>query len=171
MQWSKLRALFLERLAPELQGRLDAHAAAYKSGGRTWLSFDGAEIACVQAPGFTRQVLRHSTCACLHDGQTLELGDAMFELLHAPIEEALASRNPLLNALAVLDKRMGKRRVQVLAGQAEPLPSFHAVLLSARLVAAGQPALPIVCEHCGTLLHHHWPTRPTSPAWPAGGAA
>lgn len=153
MQWSKLRSLFHDHLAPELRGRLDVHAAAYKSGGRTWISFDGQEIACVQAPGFTRQVLGHSSCADLHNGQTLELGDAIYTLVHASIDDCLGSDNPLVRAIAVLDKRCGKRRLELLAsGSPTALPSFQAVLLAARQLANGKAPAGVVCEHCDQVL-------------------
>jgi hypothetical protein len=157
MQWSKLRSLFLEHLAPELKSRVDVHSAAYRSGGRTWISFDGDEIVCVQAPGFTRQVFRHSTCADLHNGQTLELGDAIFTVLHSSIDESLDSDNPLVQAVALLDKRCGKRRIEMMATlQSEALPSFKAAILASRLVANGKPPIPVVCEHCGNALVHEW---------------
>jgi hypothetical protein len=158
MKWSKLRSLFITHLAPELQGRIDVHAASYPSGGRTWLSFGGHEIVCVQAPGWTRQVFRHSTCADLHEGQTLQLGDAIYTLVHTGIDDCLSSDNPLVQAVALLDRRCGKRRLKAWADLPEPsMPSFAAALLAARLVAGGQPPVPVVCEHCGQTLSHAWP--------------
>ena len=157
MQWSKLRSLFHDHLAPELNGRIDVHSAAYKSGGRTWISFDGEEIACVQAPGFTQQVFRHSTCTDLHNGQTLELGDAIYQLVHTSIDACVTSDNPLVRAVAILDRRFGKKRVALLAADdQQTLPSMQAALLAARMVANGKPPNTVICEHCNEPLVHIW---------------
>lgn len=159
MQWSKLRSLFLERLAPELVARIDIHAASYPSGGRTWVTFDGCEIACVQAPGFTRQVLGHTTCADLHEGQTLELGDAIYQIAHASMDECLQSSNPLVQAMVLLDKRYGKRRLHALLESGQAIPSLQAAMLAARLASLHKPPCPIICEHCNTPLAHDWSPR------------
>ena len=157
MQWSKLRYLFNDHLAPELRGRIDVHSAAYKSGGRTWISFDGEEIACVQAPGFTRQVFGHSTCPDLHNGQTLELGDAIYTLVHTSIDDCLTSSNPLVRAIALLDRRCGKRRIDLLAAQRSAvLPSFDAALLAARELANGRSPPKVFCEDCNKELAAPW---------------
>lgn len=168
MQWSKLRSIFLERLAPELRSRIDIHAAKYPGGGRCWVTFDGNEIACVQAPGFTQQVLGHSTCVDFIDGQTVELGSALFTQLHLSIEEAMVSENPFIRGLALLDGRCGKRKV--LAAAPEGLPSFVATMLAARLHAMGKKPCKVLCECCGqelpaaTLLTGHSIGSPSVPA-------
>ena len=167
MQWSKLRSIFLERLAPELKSRVDIHAAKYPKGGRCWVTFDGDEIACVQAPGWTQQVLGHSTCVDFIDGQPVELGSALFAQLHLPIEEALVSENPFIRGLALLDGRCGKRRV--LAAAPEGLPSFVATMLAVRLYAMGKKPCKVLCESCGqelptaTLLRGHSIGSPSAP--------
>lgn len=168
MQWSKLRSIFLERLAPELKSRVDIHAAKYPSGGRCWVTFDGIEIACVQAPGWTQQVLGHSTCVDFIDGQTVELGGALFAQLHLPIEDALASENPFIRGLALLDGRCGKRKI--LATAPEGLPSFVATMLATRLHAMGKKSCKVLCESCGqelpaaTLLTGRSIGSPSAPA-------
>lgn len=150
MQWSKLRSIFLERLAPELKSHVDIHAAKYPSGGRCWVTFDGNEIACVQAPGFTQQVLGHSMFVNLVEGQTLELGSALFEQLHSSIEAGLVSENPFIRGLAFLDGRCGKRKV--LAATPDELPSFVATMLAVRLYAMGKEPCKVRCESCGQAL-------------------
>lgn len=147
MQWSKLRSIFLKRLAPELKSRADIHAAKYPKGGRCWITFDGKEIACVQAPGWTQQVLGHSTCVDFIGGQTVELGSALYEQLHLPIIEALVSENPFIRGLALLYGRCGKRKI--VAAKPEGLPSFVATMLAARLHAMGKEPCKVVCESCG----------------------
>ena len=168
MQWSKLRSIFLARLAPELRSRIDFHAAKYPKGGRCWVTFDGKEIACVQAPGWTQQILGHSTSVDFIDGQTVELGSALFAQLQLPIEEALVSANPFIHGLALLDGRCGKRKV--LAAAPEGLPSFVATMLAARLHAMGKAPCKVLCESCGqelplvTLLTGRSIDSPSAPA-------
>ena len=168
MQWSKLRSIFLERLAPELKARVDIHAAKYPKGGRCWVTFDGTEIACVQAPGWTQQVLGHSTYVDFIDGQTVELGSALFAQLHMSIEEALVSANPFIRGLALLDGRCGRRRV--IAAVPDGLPSFEATMLAVRLHAMEKKPCKVICESCGEelpaakLLTGHSIGTPAAPA-------
>lgn len=168
MQWSKLRVVFLERLASELKSRVDIHAAKYPKGGRCWVTFDGNEIACVQAPGWKQQVLGHSTWLDFVDGQTVELGDAIFAELHMPIEEALDSKIPFIRGLAFLDGRCGRRRI--LAADPAGLSSFETTMLAARLHAMGKTPCKVLCECCGEelpaamLLTGHSIGSPLAPA-------
>lgn len=138
-------------LAPELQARLQVHVAGYRSGGRGWIVFDGVEVASVQAPGFTRQLLGHSACMELVDGQTVELGRACGELPQMPVEAALASANPLLRGLALLDARCGKRRLEKLQGNPDP-DSFVTLMLALRRVSLGLSPPLLVCSRCGQSL-------------------
>ena len=78
--WSKVKKAFEQQLAPELKTRLQVHVAAYPSGGRGGIMFDGNEIVSVEAPGFTQRLLGHTTYPELIDGQTVELGRACGEL-------------------------------------------------------------------------------------------
>jgi hypothetical protein len=45
--WSKVKKAFEQQLATELKTRLKVHVAAYPSGGRGWIMFDGNEIVSV----------------------------------------------------------------------------------------------------------------------------
>jgi hypothetical protein len=150
MQWSKLRALFRERLAPELKQRLDIHMAKYPSGGRGWITYDGIEFAAVQAPGFTRKILDHSLCADLVGGQTIELGSAVFETLNLPIASALTSSNPMIQGLAILEARATKKRLASL--NPTDLSSFPATMLAIRQQSMGVPLCSVRCESCGQVL-------------------
>lgn len=150
MRWSKLRDLYLDRLAPELGQRIDIHMAKYPSGGRGWITFDGIEVAAVQAPGFTRKIFGHSMCADLHGGQTLELGSAVFDLLNMTIESASKSSNPMVQGLGILEARFGKARVAAI--DSGSLSSFPAAMLATRQQAMGLPRCTVLCESCGELI-------------------
>jgi hypothetical protein len=148
--WSKVKKAFEEQLAMELRKRLQVHVASYPSGGRGWIIFDGMELVSVEAPGWTLRVLGHSTCQDFVDGDTVELGRACGELPQLPITEALASPNPLLRGLAILDARCGKRRLQKLRDS--DLDSFSATMLAVRDISLGRKPGKVVCERCGTQL-------------------
>lgn len=148
--WSKIKKAFDQQLAVELKPRLQVHVAAYPRGGRGWITFDGIEIVSVEAPGFTRRVFGHSTCPGLVDGQTVELGRACGELPQLAIEDALASPNPLVRGLAILDGRCGKRTLQTL--RESELDSFPSAMLAVRDISLGRRPAKVICEHCGEEL-------------------
>jgi hypothetical protein len=148
--WSKVKKAFEQQLAPELKTRLQVHVAAYPSGGRGGIMFDGNEIVSVEAPGFTQRLLGHTTYPELIDGQTVELGRACGELPQLSIADALASPNPLIRGLAILDVRCGKRTLQTLRDS--DLDSFSATMLAVRDISLGRRPAAIICEHCGEEL-------------------
>lgn len=110
----------------------------------------------------------HSTCVDFIDGNTAELGSALFAQLHMSIEEAMASQNPFIRGLALLDGRCGRRKVLVIAPEGQP--SFVATMLAARLRAMDRTPCKVFCESCGvelpaaTLLTGHSIGSPSAPA-------
>jgi hypothetical protein len=154
VRWSKLRKLVRDRFAPEVRDRLDINSAAYGAStcGHAWLTWDGEVVAnfCTSAfinadgylpdapprpPGpnelvgygeFSRQDAYHACWALVHD---------------LSIEDALADDDALVRALAIVDARLGKRRLTQLDPEAlHPLPRR---LLELRLEAARTSALPM----------------------------
>lgn len=141
MAWSKLRAGIEGRFAASLRGRLRVHQARYRNTleemGRIWFELDGREIASFETlPALKRRVeLSHElldvnggwgTAGAYHaaDAEALRLiklqgeqsdyvvKDDLEAFLSLSIEDALSSPNPLLKALAIADRRTGKRRLQ-----------------------------------------------------------
>jgi hypothetical protein len=156
MRWSKLRALVIERFAPPLRGRLDIHSAAYGncSCGHAWLTLDGAVIAnfCTRAHFIADQLLPRANLDLIftpadnpmYRRQFTVYGErsrqqvyrTLWDFVHStPIEEALASEDMLLQALAIADARIGKRRLAQL--DAETLHPLCAYLLMLRAGQAG----------------------------------
>jgi hypothetical protein len=165
MQWSRLRTLLEARFAPALQGRVRLHQARYRHAheelGRIWLAVDGEERAAFatgarwrhvregadrlmderDAWGSTaayEQAVADAAEAARRSGDHGD-ADALHELeasLSLPIDAALASDSPLLRALAVLDARVGKRRLRALAAAADHHP-LVAELLRVRCAAEG----------------------------------
>lgn len=135
MRWSKLRQLVKERFAPELSGRLDINSAAYGNCtcGHAWLTWDGEVIAnfCTRAHGNVRGWMRDGPSDRIGPGELSEYGEfrrqdayqACWAYLHdLSIEEALTDQDPLVNMLALADKRLGKRRIAQLSSD-----RFHPV--------------------------------------------
>ena len=170
MQWSRLRSTLEARIAPSLRGRVTLHQARYRHAreevGRVWLAVDGKELAAFPTGGRWRAVRieaerllreRDATSPAAWEAAVAEAAasireeggsgdpDALDELealLSMPVDAALASDSPLVQALAVLDGRVGKRRLQALL---DPPPAHPAVraLLELRCDAEGvRPRLP-----------------------------
>jgi hypothetical protein len=157
MQWSKLRSTLEARFAPALRGRVRLHQARYRHAneevGRVWIAVDGEERAAFATGARWRQV-REAADRLMDErqawgspaayeqavadaaGALREAGvhgddDALNELeayLSLPVDAALASDSPLLRALAVLDARVGKRRLRELASAPDDHPLVVALL-------------------------------------------
>jgi hypothetical protein len=138
MRWSKLRTLILERFAEPLQGRLDIHSANYGNGrwGHAWLTLDGAVIAnfCSDAqwtvdyvvprfgpePGFKvgANPIYDEQLTAYGERSRQQVYETLWDFVHSvPVEEALASDDMLFQALAIVDARVGKRRLAQLDPQ------------------------------------------------------
>jgi len=109
MQWSKLKKRFEDRLAGCFQRRLRVHVTEYRTNsmdvGRGWITLDGAEVCSVQVPSFYDDERIYST-------ETYSFGQAVGEYLNMSVDDALGSQHPIVQALAFLDKKVGKRRLQ-----------------------------------------------------------
>ena len=157
MQWSKLRSTLEERFAPALQGRVRLHQARYRHAheelGRVWVAVDGEERAAFAtgarwrhvregadrlmdereawgSPAAYEQAVADAAEAARRAGVHGD-EDVLHELeasLSLPVDAALASESPLLRALAVLDARVGKRRLRALAAAADEHPLVVALL-------------------------------------------
>ena len=123
MRWSIHKKRFDALLAPSLAGRFGVHITRYgERSGRAWLTFDGKEIATFDDIAVEGESdMRRFFCA-IADYPQLSLADAF------------SSENSFVRAFAILDRRMGKRRLVQLAGQV-PSGSLDEQLLRLRTVA------------------------------------
>ena len=115
LQWSKLKKIFKQRLADSLRNRLDIHVTEYNKAstmdvGRGWLTLDGKEVCSIQIPSFYDDRIVFETWM-------LDFGRAVGEYVNMAVDEALISSHPTVQALAFLDKKMGKRRLQIFDGE------------------------------------------------------
>lgn len=135
VRWSKVKQAMELRLADSLQGRVAFYAARYHEAhdgeGRGWITFDGEEIAsfCTMTAWNQEYELgrtgEHGSRPGDHKGvvaarraqgfYTLpEFQNALRGCLNMSIEAALESEDTLTRALAMLDRRLGKRRLRAL---------------------------------------------------------
>ena len=132
-----------ERLAPTLRRRVAIHQARYRHSreelGRIWVEVDGREVAAFStAPAVARrreltdelmdvnnswgssaafgEADQRAQDLMVRDGQQSDY-TAWADLesyLSQSITKALESSNPLIRALAIADRRLGKRRLRTL---------------------------------------------------------
>ncbi|MHB8647234.1 MAG: SF0329 family protein [Thermomicrobiales bacterium] len=141
MRWSKLKQLVEDRMAPSLQGRVEVHSTRYYSGeGRGWITVDKREVAEFSTLGTLMRVhrlaiersgsdfwdaeggahyraMRSEVEATLQeDGAYHQWGyhRALWDSLSLSISDAMLSDEMLIRAFAMLDSRLGKRRLRTL---------------------------------------------------------
>jgi len=131
MAWSRLKSRWRSLLAPSVAGRVDVHLAgyrkAYEGRGRAWLTVDGVEIASFcelsfehawRAEGRRERPEGWPFSNSAHDRiraagmlDKADLLNAMGACIGSSIEEQITSADPVVRALAMLDRRLGKRRL------------------------------------------------------------
>ncbi|MCA1635362.1 MAG: hypothetical protein LC802_17165 [Acidobacteria bacterium] len=137
MKWSKLKKEVESRFAASVQGKVHLYSTRYRRPdstlGRGWITYNKQQV--VNFESFLSRInfgayyheatntdcLTHAAVAEEErtPGLVLERGEfsrfdlhvACWEMLNLSIGEALTSKNPLIQGLAFLDRRVGKERV------------------------------------------------------------
>jgi hypothetical protein len=132
MRWTKLKKNVEDRFVPELRNRVAVQVTRYHKAhddeGELWLTLDGRKI---YGSSFYKMVKQRSLIEAQQDGverpsraaieQDLEmegiadqfdLTKALFLSLSQSIDDMLESPHPLIRAIAILDSRCGKRRLE-----------------------------------------------------------
>lgn len=140
MRWSKLEQLVEARFATSVAGRVAIFSTRYGecTCGRAWVTVDGEEVAnfCMRA-AFNFELGRTA-------GRELPAGygelsrqdayKACWAYLHdLSIDQAIEDSDPLVQSLAVLDARLGRRRLGSL-----PVHALHP--LAQRMLALRREA-------------------------------
>jgi len=145
MRWSKLKQQVESMFAEEVRGRVELRTTRYTKAhdrfGRSWITVDGRQIVnmCNHLPS--------GTTVADHDPTRFEEGvfagydlpEAMRWFLTLSIDDALASEHPLVRALAVLDRRVGQRRLARIDAMTEQ-PLVRRLLSLRRTTATAGPA-------------------------------
>lgn len=125
MRWTKLKQLVEAGFAPGLSKRLTINSAAYGACtcGHAWLTLDGDVIAnfCTRAywnkekgnlPERNNPMYAHQLTS-YGEMSRQDAYKACWAFVHElPIERSLQDDDPLVQTLAVVDKRLGKRRLE-----------------------------------------------------------
>ncbi len=137
MIWTKLKKTSEALLADSLKGRIEYHITRYGSGiscfmARGWITLDKKEIVNFSTIKRFRDSYDLSGEWYSADKQvadTLDLQgvftrddfvDALETYVKSPVEVSLLSPNPIVRALAMPDRRLGKRRLSKLSiGESE----------------------------------------------------
>jgi len=144
MQWSKLKTRIKGLICPGLRSRIDFHVTRYREatdfGTEAWITIDGVkifggghyhrfvpecrewhrrvpDIKFLPCPGLELEAIGQEIAESLdkqeiHD--TEQIVGAMRSYLDLSIKEALQSDNPFVKALALVDRRAGKRAIEKL---------------------------------------------------------
>ena len=163
-QWSKIRKLLEDEfLCDKLKGRVRYFCTRYHHSpderGRMAILAD--EVERVVASDEIESMIQAEHCALYapdleeiietyaragqfsgYDFQT-----AILRFLESPIEDSLASSDYLQNLLAILDRRVGKRRLAKIReefanGKHAPIPHWLRLFYNLRLEAEGMDILP-----------------------------
>lgn len=139
MKWSKLKKTVEERFADSVRGKVHIYSTRYSSNGnrckcgRAWLTYNGEQIANFETILNLRRsfIIREPLTECGHvaiesgmrrpdklvergEFSRFHLHEACCQFLQLSIDNALNSANPLIQGLAFLDARVGKRRLAAL---------------------------------------------------------
>ena len=131
MKWSKLKQTVEQKFADCLKKRVRIYATRYTTGSyfmvRGWITVDGKEIASFSTPdnygkfGWnTPDISERIPQENRTEGAAVEKGEfsrsdlinSCRDFINMNIDDAFESDNPIIKALAVLDKRLGKRRLR-----------------------------------------------------------
>ncbi|MCD4726658.1 MAG: PcfJ domain-containing protein [Pirellulales bacterium] len=125
MQWSQLRKRVQDMFADSVKGRVQLRSTGYRKfhdgDGRYWITVDGEEI--VNIPHWYQWYMRDymgqpNLSKEFSDYVSLfakgGLGLAMNLYLTMSIDDILCSENVLVQAIGMLDRRVGKRRLRTL---------------------------------------------------------
>jgi len=143
MKWSKLKQNIEDKFADSVRGRVELYSTRYNkpnsSTGRGWITIDGKQIVnfstmksgeiyrclyheatptdCVTHPAVPDE--KRTPGLLIEEGEfsRFDLHKCCFEYLSLSVEQGLVHPSPLINLLAVLDRRLGKRRLPSLKEQ------------------------------------------------------
>ena len=124
MQWSKLKSRVKDFICPELRNRIDFHLTSYRGShdgaDKVWITVDGKRIfsgkhyqrewaeATAYESGLSRNEIKPALATVEIHGPR-DFGDAMRSYLDMPVTDALKSPDPIVQAFAIVDRRVGKR--------------------------------------------------------------
>lgn len=167
--WSKTRQILLSKLATSLQGRVNFIKEAYTTkkfkywstkyifrvtvDGKTWFAADMSyHSGLVPTRFLERELLSNRLFArknpnwSFNDDCLWSIEEAIHEYLNVlPIEKCLDYGKEFYNILAVLDYRLGKRRLRKMLNEIDNCPDFLYKWILLRAEAEGLLKKEVVC--------------------------
>ncbi|MDJ1006785.1 MAG: hypothetical protein QNJ13_03085 [Paracoccaceae bacterium] len=150
MKWSKLKQRIEGGFADQLNGRVEVWLTRYRGShdavGEAWFTVDGERLSSFGTLSY--YVAAHSLknaeglswdeayeAARQHAPSAWDVSGALFDYLNLSIDDALASESPIIRGIAMLDRRLGKRRLARLNASSDH--EFVRDMLRVRLEAEG----------------------------------
>jgi hypothetical protein len=161
MQWSKLKHIIESKFADKVKGRVELFSTRYtkpnSTTGRGWITVDKKQIVnfatlksmhnygayyheatetkCVTHPAISDTERLEGNLIEEGEFSRFDLHNCCWEYLNLTVEEGLEHKSPIINFLAIIDKRLGKRRLVEL--DSEKLHPLLKYILEFRLDAEG----------------------------------
>ena len=140
MRWSEVRSKVESEFAEDIRDLVSGHITRHHKAsrcGRGWITIDGREIAnfCDWSVYYRNPEHRASykdALASYGELRAWDFKEACWSLIHEGIEPALESGDPLRQALAVLHRKFGKRRLAELLRKRDTLHPLVAFLADLR---------------------------------------
>ena len=138
MQWSQLKKRVEAEFAEELCGRVSVHITRHvprSRSGRGWITVDGHEVAnfcdwSAYYPNPDHRPSHKDALAAYGELRAWDFKGACWSLVHEGVDSALVSGEPLRMTLAVMHRKVGKRRLEQLISdeQLHPLVRYFVEL-------------------------------------------
>jgi len=117
MQWSKLKSRVKRLIEPALARRIDFHVTSYRESHdeceRGWITFDGNIV-------FETSWYQHQQGS--NELRPQDLGAALRTYPDLSIDEALNHSDPIIRAFAIVDRRLGRRRIADISTESRKHP-------------------------------------------------
>ena len=147
MRWSELRSRVESEFADHIRERVSVHVTRHHArsrSGRGWITIDGKEIAnfcdwSVYYPNPKHRPSYKDALAEYGELRAWDFKEACWALVHDGVDACMESGEPLRQALAVLHRKFGKRRLQELLSRSDSLHPLVRFLAEFRLNGEAMP--------------------------------
>lgn len=136
MKWSKQKKIVEDRISDNLKKRISINLTHYRAvhepESRFWITYDGKEIISISKMQWLNEWAKirkeynenkgaeddfdYATNVMQNNGDYYidDILDSIYLYLSLSIDEALTSRNFIIKAFSMIDKRLGKRRLSTM---------------------------------------------------------
>jgi hypothetical protein len=148
MRWSELRSRVEAEFAEDIRARVSVHVTRHHErsrSGRGWITVDGNEIAnfcdwSAYSPNPDHRPSHKDALAAYGELRAWDFKEACWALIHDGADVCIESGEPLRQALAVLHRKFGKRRLHELLSRRDALHPLVRFLAEFRLSGVVVPS-------------------------------